>query len=122
MINFFQLRNKKEHKEKEAYQILDKFYKSFFSNMYNELNINKYRQIRDAIGLVMRKFDEQDEPLAYTGKLVMYIQARVVMHHLPLNKEQQAYMERLSELTKYINLSYVYTSPIDSEQQFSLNR
>lgn len=121
MINLFQFKNKKISQEKEAYQILGKFYNSFFSDMYNELNISKYKQIRDAIGLVMRKFDSHDNPLAYTGKLVMYIQARVVLHHLPLTKEQQGYMQKLSTLSKNINLSFVYTSPIDGGRQFSLN-
>ena len=63
--------------EKEVYQELKEFYDSFFSDIYNEMNIDRYRQIRDVIGLVINKFDENDHPLEYTSKLVMYIQARV---------------------------------------------
>lgn len=38
---------------KEVYQDLKNFYNSFFSNIYNEMNIGRYRPIRDAIGLVI---------------------------------------------------------------------
>lgn len=121
MINFFvnNSRKKREQLDKEVYQYLNKFYNSFFSNIYNELNINKYKQIRDAIGLVMRKFDSHDHPLAYTSKLVMYIQARITLHHLHLTNQQQKLMQKLSEKTKYVNLNYVYTSPLDDARQFT---
>ena len=104
--------------EKEVYQELKEFYDSFFSDIYNEMNIDRYRQIRDVIGLVINKFDENDHPLEYTSKLVMYIQARVAMSHLHLTDEQVKIMRKLTESTKYINLSYVYLSPIDSAEQF----
>lgn len=121
MINLFmQTKKRKQTTDHEVYQILNDFYQSFFSDMYNERNINKYRQIRDAIGLVMRKFDYDDHPLAYTSKLVMYIQARVAMYHLPLTDQQQAYMQALSEKTKYVNLNYVYSGPLDDVKQFSI--
>ena len=48
----------------------------------------------------------------------MYIQARVAMSHLHLTDEQVKIMRKLTESTKYINLSYVYLSPIDSAEQF----
>lgn len=122
MILFTQLKRKKQAEEIEnrvVYKILDKFYKSFFSNIYNERNIAKYRPIRDAIGLVMRKFESNDNPLAYTSKLVMYIQASSALKHLRFTKEQQKMLQQLSEKTKFVNLSYVYTGPLDDSQQFS---
>lgn len=82
------------------------------------MNIGRYRQIRDAIGLVLNKFDSNDHPLEYTSKLVMYIQARIAMSHLHLTHEQQELMKKLSEATKYVNLSYVYLSPLNSAEQF----
>lgn len=100
---------------------LKKFYNSFFSDVYNEMNIGRYRQIRDAIGLVINKFDSNDHPLEYTGKLVLYIQARIALKHLRLSDEQEKIMKKLEEATKYINLSYVYLSPLDSEEQFINN-
>lgn len=120
MINLFTIHRKNDQlqNEQEVYQILDKFYRSFFDDMYNELNIDRYRQIRDAIGLVMRKFDEHDHPMAYTSKLVMYIQSRVVMNHLPLTNEQQNYMRELCNKTKYVNLNYVYSGPVNDAKQF----
>ena len=48
----------------------------------------------------------------------MYIQARVASRHLRLSSEQEAIMKKLTESTKYVNLSYVYLSPIDSAEQF----
>lgn len=114
----FSLFKSKKPNEKKVYQELKEFYNSFFSNIYNEMNIDRYRQIRDVIGLVINKFDENDHPLEYTGKLVMYIQARIAMHHLRLTSEQKEIMQKLTEATKYINLSYVYLSPIDSAEQF----
>ena len=40
------------------------------------------------------------------------------MSHLHLTDEQVKIMRKLTESTKYINLSYVYLSPIDSAEQF----
>lgn len=118
MFSFNSLKSQRSMQEKTVYHELDKFYQSFFGDTYNELNIDKYRQIRDAIGLVMRKFDSHDHPLEYTGKLVMYIQARVALKHLHLSSDQQAIMRSLNEETKHINLCYVYTSPLDDVTQF----
>lgn len=121
MRNFFGslFLKKQQQLIEEVYQDLDQFYQSFYSNIYNELNINKYKQIRDAIGMVMRKFDIQDHPLEYTGKLVMYIQARVVLQHLHLTKMQQKLLQDLSDKTKKINLNFVYTGRLTDMQQFS---
>lgn len=121
MINLFTIhpQYKQVKKEEQVYQILDKFYRSFFTDMYNELNIHRYRQIRDTIGLVMRKFDEHDHPLAYTSKLVMYIQSQVAINHLPLTRQQQEYMRELTNQTKYVNLNYVYSGPVNDAKQFS---
>ena len=88
---------KKQSESREVYQDLKNFYNSFFSNIYNEMNIGRYRQIRDAIGLV---------------------QARVAMNHLHLTHEQQDLMKKLSDATKYVNISYVYLSPLTSVEQF----
>ncbi len=109
---------KKQNESREVYHDLKQFYNSFFSDIYNEMNIDRYRQIRDAIGLVLNKFDSNDHPLEYTSKLVMYIQARIAMSHLHLTHEQQELMKKLSEATKYVNLSYVYLSPLNSAEQF----
>lgn len=115
----FGLFKSQETNTKEVYHELIKFYDSFFSDIYNEMNIGRYRQIRDVIGLVINKFDENDHPLEYTSKLVMYIQARVTMNHLRLTDEQMQIMKKLAEQTKYVNLSYVYLSPVDSVEQFA---
>lgn len=120
MQNFFTNRFTFQNKrlDKETYQELDQFYNSFFNNIYNELNIGKYRKIRDAIGLVMRKFDCHDHPLAYTGKLVMYIQATIAFEHLHLTSEQQNLLQHLGNNTKKINLNFVYSGPITDLRQF----
>lgn len=119
MINLFKKFNSTAtNKDDEVYALLEKFYNSFFDDMYNELNIEKYRPIRDAIGLVMIKFDSNDHPLAYTSKLVMYIQAKVAMNNLALTDEQQKMMQELNQKTNRVNLSYVYTSPLNDVSQF----
>lgn len=118
LFSLFTQNKQTKSNNQEVYQDLKKFYNSFFSNIYNEMNIGRYRQIRDAIGLVINKFDSNDHPLEYTSKLVMYIQARIALKHLRLTDEQQDLMKKLTQATKYVNLSYVYLSPIDSEKQF----
>lgn len=105
----------------ETYKELDQFYRSFFNNIYNELNIAKYRPIRDAIGLVMRKFESNDHPLQYTGKLVLYIQANTALNHLCLTNFQQKLLHSLSNKTKQISLNFVYTSPITDISQFKFS-
>ncbi|BDR60140.1 bacteriocin immunity protein [Lactobacillus xylocopicola] len=110
---------KRDLLNKEVYQELEQFYCSFFSNIYNELNIAKYKHIRDAIGLVMRKFDACDHPLAYTGKLVMYIQGQLALNHLQLTKQQRQLLHKLADQTKNINLNFVYSGPLTDAHQFS---
>ena len=105
----------------EAYKELDQFYRSFFNNIYNELNITKYRPIRDAIGLVMRKFESNDHPLQYTGKLVLYIQANAALNHLHLSNFQQKLLQSLGTKTKQISLNFVYISPITDISQFKFS-
>ncbi|MPW13672.1 bacteriocin immunity protein [Lactobacillus helveticus] len=107
--------------QKAVYLDLKQFYQSYFSDIYNEMNIGRYRQIRDAIGLVINKFDNHDHPLEYTSKLIMYIQARVALNNLRLTDEQQELMRKLTQATKRVNLSFVYLSPIGSEKQFVNN-
>ncbi|MEN2349024.1 bacteriocin immunity protein [Lactobacillus helveticus] len=89
--------------------------------MYNELNINKYKTIRDAAGLVMRKSEKGDHPLAYTSKLVMYIQSQIALKHLSLTNQQQKILKELQKRSQYVNLNYVYTS-LRNCQIFCVNR
>ena len=58
-------------KREQTYQLLNEFYQSFFSDVYNELNIHRYLPIRDAIANVIHKFIMNDHPMAFAGKLVM---------------------------------------------------
>lgn len=102
----------------EVYNLLKEFYDSFFSDVYNEMNIKKYRPIRDATGLVIRKFDHNDHPLDYAGKLVLFIQARSVLDNLHLSDEQSEILKQLSNLTKELNLNYIYTGNITDLEQF----
>lgn len=102
----------------EVYQLLKQFYQSFFSNIYNELNILKYKKLRDAIGLVIYKFEIHDHPQAYCAKLVMFLQAYVTMHHLHLSSEQQHLLKLLSTKSKKVSPRFIYTGPIMDDQQF----
>lgn len=117
MIKLFFKRRQQENKN--IYQLLHNFYDSFFSDAYNELNISKYKPIRDAIGLVINKFDSHDHPLEYTGKLILYIQNRQAMNHIGLNKKQEAIMIKLAYTTKYANINNSYRNSWHSEEQFA---
>lgn len=121
MRNFYikGLRKKDTKLNKEVYAELNQFYCSFFSDIYNELNIGKYKRIRDAIGLVLQKFTSQDNPIAYTGKLVMYIQGNIALHHLHLTDEQGKLLRSIADKTKKINLNYVYSGPVTDVHQFA---
>lgn len=119
MISLFNIFEKNDQaKEKEVYALLNKFYDSFYCDIFNEMNIAKYRPLRDAIALVIGKFDSHDHPLEYTSKLMMYIQARVALDHLPLTQEQQDLMSQISTYTKRVNLSFVYTGRLNDFNQF----
>lgn len=120
MINLF-TKSQKQQQLNKTYHYLDKFYRSFSEdNTFNELNIDRYRPIRDSIGFVMRKFDANDNPLAYTSKLIMYIQSQIAFNHLRLTQKQQSLMKDLSQNNKYVKLNYVYTGPIYDAKQFLL--
>ncbi|MGM9888828.1 MAG: bacteriocin immunity protein [Limosilactobacillus sp.] len=107
-----------ESQENKIFTILRNFYDSFFTDTYNELNIGRYKQIRDAIGLVLHKFAVKDHPVEYAAKLTLYLPARVTLHHLHLSREQQGWLRELTELTKSVNLNYVYLGRLDSFDQF----
>lgn len=117
MLNFQFVAKKNNHKQ-ETHQLLEKFYESFFIDIYNELNIDPYRPLRDAIANVLYKFTIDDHPMAYTGKLVMYIESKLVLEDLHLTNEQREILNQLRQLTKNINLSFVYQSPLTSFDQF----
>lgn len=120
MISLFS-RPQQKQEDNKIYTLLNEFYNSFAkNNTFNEMNIEKYRNVRDAAGLVMRKFEKHDHPLAYTNKLVMYIDAQVALKNLHLTHEQRKIMQVLREDTKYTNLCYVYTSPINNSDQFEV--
>lgn len=120
MINLFS-RTQQKQKNNRIYTLLSNFYNSFEqNNTFNEMNIKKYRNVRDLAGLVMRKFEKNDHPLAYTNKLVMYIDAQVALKHLHLTHEQQKIMQILRDETKHTNLCFVYTSPINNSEQFEI--
>ncbi|MFR0613284.1 bacteriocin immunity protein [Lactobacillus porci] len=115
---FVKKNQQKEEITEKTGKLLKNFYNSFFSDIFNEMNIDRYRPIRDATGMVINKFTANDHPLAYAGKLVLFIQAYMAMNQLHLTKEQQQMLQELADLTKHVNLNYVYISPLDSMDQF----
>lgn len=66
----------------------------------------------------MRRFDNNDHPLAYTSKLIMFIQSQVAIKHLRLTSQQQKLMKVLGQNVKDVKLNFVYTSPLDDFNQF----
>ncbi|WP_217272367.1 hypothetical protein, partial [Lactobacillus helveticus] len=57
-------------------------------------------------------------PLAYTSKLVMYIQSQIALKHLSLTNQQQKILKELQKRSQYVNLNYVYTSLLNDIKQF----
>ena len=115
---FVKKNQQKEEITEKTGKLLKNFYNSFFSDIFNEMNIDRYRPIRDPTGMGINKFTANDHPLAYAGKLVLFIQAYMAMNQLHLTKEQQQMLQELADLTKHVNLNYVYISPLDSMDQF----
>ncbi|GHV97040.1 bacteriocin immunity protein [Lactobacillus nasalidis] len=117
--NFLQ-KNRQESDRARTQQILKNFYASFFSDIYNERNISRYKPLRDAIALVLGRFDSGDHPMEYAAKLALYLPAKASLNRLRFTKEQQGWLKELSRLTRQVSLNFVYLSPLDSISQFSL--
>ncbi len=115
---FFQ-NNKQEKEREQTYQLLKNFYASFFSDIYNERNIGRYKPLRDAIALVLGRFDSGDHPMEYAAKLALYLPAKASLNQLRFTKEQQGLLAELTRLTRRVKLNFVYLSPLDSISQFS---
>lgn len=115
---FFQKNDQAKERE-QTYQILKNFYASFFSDIYNERNIGRYKTLRDAIALVLGHFDSGDHPMEYAAKLALYLPAKASLNHLRFTKEQQGLLKQLTQLTRRVKLNFVYLSPLDSISQFS---
>lgn len=88
------------------------FTTAFFTDTHNKL------QVRDTIGFILHKFAVKDHPVEYAAKLALYLPARGILHHLYLSHEQQGWLRELTELTKNVNLNYVYLGQLDSFDQF----
>lgn len=80
---------------------------------------NEYAKIQDAIAAVLDKIDAHDHCLAYTGKLVLFIEARHALRGLYLTPEQNDLIVNLREMSKHVNPNYVYIDKIDGSDQFT---
>ena len=57
---FVKKNQQKEEITEKTGKLLKSFYNSFFSDIFNEMNIDRYRPIRDATGMVINKFTAND--------------------------------------------------------------
>jgi nicotinic acid phosphoribosyltransferase len=115
---FFQKKDQEKEREQTC-QLLKNFYASFFTDIYNERNIGRYKPLRDAIALVLGHFDSNDHPMEYAAKLALYLPAKASLNQLRFTKEQRDYLQELTRLTRRVKLNFVYLSPLDSINQFS---
>ena len=81
-------------------------------------SINAYLPLEKAILKVIAKAENHDDAIAWSNKLVMFLQSQIALKQIPITKEQDALINSLSEQCKNTNLNYVYLAPINDSLQF----
>ena len=66
----------------------------------------------------IKKYKTSSHPLAWTRRLVLYLQVNAVKKDLYLTPEQKDIIKELARIGKRTNLNYVYLSPVDDAKQF----
>ena len=100
-------------KHDEIITVLKDLYTSF-----NKVQINAYLPLEQTILKVIAKAENHDDTVAWSNKLVMYLQSQIVLNQIPITKEQDTLISFLSEKCKNTNLNYVYLAPVDDNLQF----
>lgn len=75
-------------------------------------------EIRQVLANVNEKYKTSSHPLAWTGRLVLYLQVNAVKKDLYLTPEQKDIIKKLTRIGRRTNLNYVYLSPVDDAKQF----
>lgn len=79
----------------------------------------EYAKIQDAIAAVLDRISAHDHALAYTSKLVLFIEARHALRGLYLTPKQNDLIVELREISKHVNPNYIYIDKIDGADQFT---
>ena len=98
---------------KELQRLVVELYDSFEND-----NRKGVEEIRQVLANVNEKYKTSSHPLAWTGRLVLYLQVNAVKKDLYLTPEQKDIIKELARIGKRTNLNYVYLSPVDDAKQF----
>lgn len=86
---------------------------------FDKFKIKAYTPLKETISKVIIKANNHENLSAWSNKLVMYLQAQIVLKNIPITKEQDKLINSLSEQCKNTNLNYVYLAPIYDQFQFN---
>lgn len=97
----------------EKVQELQRLVAELYDSFEND-NRKGVEEIRQVLANVNEKYKTSSHPLAWTGRLVLYLQVNAVN----LTPEQKDIIKELARIGKRTNLNYVYLSPVDDAKQF----
>ncbi|MYY53193.1 bacteriocin immunity protein [Ligilactobacillus salivarius] len=101
----------------EKVQELQRLVVELYDSFEND-NRKGVEEIRQVLANVNAKYKASSHPLAWTGRLVLYLQVNAVKKDLYLTPEQKDIIKELARIGKRTNLNYVYLSPVDDAKQF----
>ena len=101
----------------EKVQELQRLVVELYDSFEND-NRKGVEEIRQVLANVNEKYKTSGHPVAWTGRLVLYLQVNAVKKDLYLTPEQKDIIKELARIGKRTNLNYVYLSPVDDAKQF----
>ncbi|MDW3022840.1 bacteriocin immunity protein [Ligilactobacillus salivarius] len=101
----------------EKVQELQRLVVELYDSFEND-NRKGVEEIRQVLANVNEKYKTSSHSLAWTGRLVLYLQVNAVKKDLYLTPEQKDIIKELARIGKRTNLNYVYLSPVDDAKQF----
>lgn len=101
----------------EKVQELQRLVVELYDSFEND-NRKGVEEIRQVLANVNEKYKTSSHLLAWTGRLVLYLQVNAVKKDLYLTPEQKDIIKELARIGKRTNLNYVYLSPVDDAKQF----
>lgn len=101
----------------EKVQELQRLVAELYDSFEND-NRKGVEEIRQVLANVNEKYKTSSHQLAWTGRLVLYLQVNAVKKDLYLTPEQKDIIKELARIGRRTNLNYVYLSPVDDAKQF----
>ena len=100
----------------EKVQELQRLVAELYDSFEND-NRKGVEEIRQVLANVNEKYKTSSHPLAWTGRLVLYLQVNAVKKDLYLTPEQKDIIKKLARIGRRTNVNYVYLSPVDEAKQ-----